>query len=107
MIPRCPYCAGELKGKVALPPIPPRQQRLYDMVVASGRDGIPSNQLIRAMYEDGESMTPAGMTVLRVQIHLLNKQLAMLGKRIKGFRGSGYRLVDYSHKVARETPATS
>lgn len=87
----CPYCGGDLIEKMVMPPLPARQQRIYDTVVVSGRKGVPTSHLLKAMYGDSESPTKGGRIVLRVQVHELNKTLRMLGKKVKG-KGGIYRL---------------
>lgn len=86
----CPYCKSPLKGKQAFPILPPRQLRIYDAVVAAGRDGLFKEDLLKILY-DGKKIPPGGPIVLRVTIHELNKAIKSLDQRIVGRHG--YRLV--------------
>lgn len=87
---QCPYCGSKMKGKAALPFIPPRRMRIYDAVIAAGKAGISSANLLLVFYGD-KKPPPGGAIVLRVNIHELNKIIAPIGHCIVGRQG--YRLV--------------
>ena len=89
---RCPYCGGELNGELALPPMSIRQKVIYDAVVNSGGSYVTTEAIKEKVY--GETEPPKGADiVMRVQIHGLNRILAPLNMRVRGYRGRGYKLV--------------
>jgi hypothetical protein len=63
--------------------------RIYDAVVAAGKAGVSSANLLAIFYGD-KKPPPGGPIVLRVNIHELNKVLADNNQRITGRQG--YRL---------------
>lgn len=88
---RCPYCNSPLNGANALPLLGARKQRVYDAVARGGRSGVAAQALVKALY-DGAKAPRAAMTVLRVEIHNLNRLIKPNGQRIRG-RQHKYYLV--------------
>jgi hypothetical protein len=89
----CPYCKAPLKGEATLPRLSGRNLRVYRALVAAGPEGIESDELLVQMYDDDEYPTPGGPTVLRVQIHDINRKIAGTKQRIINWHRKRYRLV--------------
>lgn len=94
----CPYCGGPLSGDAVLPKMSGRALRIYKTLVAAGPAGVKTPDLLVRMYAEEEWPTPGGNTVLRVQVHNLNKILASHGQHIVwhseyGRKDGGYRLI--------------
>ena len=89
----CPYCKAPLTGEAALPRLTARHLRIYKALVAGGPEGVDTDELLVQMYDDDEFPTPGGPTVLRVQIHYINKKIASTGQRIMNWHRKKYRLV--------------
>lgn len=105
--PKCPYCGGELHGEAAIPPMSQRQLRIYKSVVAAGSEGIAMNDLIPRMYADNQWPTPGAWTVLRVQVHAINRLIGNLNQRISGNKRGAYRLVRINDEAQSQDESTS
>lgn len=92
MKPKCPYCGGELSGRLMVPPMGKRMSRIYDAVASSGIRGIEAEDLAKAMYGPGETPAPSANGQLRVAIWTLNRKIASIGQKIGGRPKGGYRL---------------
>jgi hypothetical protein len=89
----CPYCKREAPAEIAQPLLlSPRRRKIYSAVAAAGPDGASSFDLIKAVYGEQEPPAAAG-TILRVQVHELNRTLKLLGQRIVSNHCRGYTLV--------------
>lgn len=87
---KCPYCGGPLEKDPDLPVMRQRWMRIYKTAASAGPHGIPATDLLVRMYADEEWPTPGGNTVLRVQIHEINKRIAPYHQRIvSAFDGPG------------------
>jgi DNA-binding response OmpR family regulator len=69
----------------------PRQQAIYDTVLASSRSGIQAKKLVASIFD---SNTPKNWGALRVHIFEINRKLKEHGQRIKGRRDAGYVLLN-------------
>ena len=97
---KCPYCNGEIDNEIEIPRMSARMERVYKAVLASGTGGISPQDLLVRMYAEEEWPTPGGGTVLRVQIHAINKKIASINQRITNWHRGNYRLV--ATKVQQE-----
>lgn len=88
----CPYCGGPLPNNLAIPLMSRRQMRIYKAVCAAGREGISIKALIVAMF-DGKTPAPSAYGMLRVQIHSINRIIAVNGQQITGSVRGGYQLI--------------
>ena len=89
----CPYCKTELTGEATLPRMRSRMLRIYHAVLEAGPDGISPQDLLVRMYAEEEWPTPGGGTVLRVNIHELNKIIGPQQQRIINWHRGKYRLI--------------
>lgn len=90
----CPCCQG--KGTVEKGP-PVRlsrvQAKIYLAIRSAGPDGMPLSRVVTVAYEDRIDGGPLGAEgTVRTQICHINKQLAVVGERLRGGNG-GYRLL--------------
>jgi hypothetical protein len=85
---KCPYCGEPLAGNDLIPPMNKRRRRLYDAVTRAGSKGITVRKLLPHMYTAEQQQTPFAWTVLRVQIHELNRTLIPISQRVKAINGS-------------------
>jgi hypothetical protein len=87
---KCPYCGGPLHGNDLIPPMNKRRRRLYDAVVRNGTSGIEAKDLLQHMYVGDQKQTPSARSVLRVQIHELNRDIRQVHQKISAVDGSYY-----------------
>lgn len=86
----CPHCGSKLDREIVLPLMSSRRRRIYDAVAAAGKNGVPIENLLVAMYAEDEMPTQSGFGVMRVQICELNKILRSVKREIKGKNKSYY-----------------
>lgn len=101
----CPYCKQEMTGEVALPPLRPRWQRIYDALLQAGPQGMKPEDLQVRMYAEDEFPTPGGATVLRVSICDMNKKLRGFRQQIINWHRGCYRLVSTKEQESEEIKA--
>jgi DNA-binding winged helix-turn-helix (wHTH) protein len=90
----CPYCKQPIDSEVAnLPRMSERRLRIFKTLLEAGPEGITRDDLLVRMYDEDEWPTPGGTTVLRVNIHEINRLIAPQNLYIEGRRMGGYRLV--------------
>lgn len=95
----CPYCKSNIKKEPEIPKMSARMLRVYKAVVEAGPDGIHPQDLLVKMYAEAEWPTPGGGTVLRVQIHEINKLIGVLQQRIVGCYFGNYRIITTKERV--------
>lgn len=86
---KCPYCGCE-----GTPPnyqfsLSKKRRDVFNVIVASGPEGIDASELINAFFDDGTPERIAGYTTLRTTIHQMNQKIKPL--KIVA-RGGNYRI---------------
>ena len=86
---KCPYCGGKINTAKELPPLSPREFKVYNVLLNNGRQYTKVNDLKAAVFGAPEEGSD---TSIRVTVHYMNKILAKSKQKISCHRKVGYRL---------------
>lgn len=79
---KCPYCGGKLNTSRELPPLTPKEFKIFNTILENGRSYTKPSKIIEGSPE----------VSIRVVVSNINKKLKKFRMTIVNYRGVGYRL---------------